>query len=130
MDVVWPGEQRQRLQTIENELEDVKRKMACIWHAIGTSDIRLADASDRIREHRDRQERLEDAALDARATLSQRRAVLDDVDTIAAYAQEMSEFLRESKMTERRAFIETLRQGDRRHARQCLHALRHPHARR
>ena len=49
----------------------------------------------------------EDAAADARAILSQRRAVLDDANTIAAYAQDMSEFLNESELTERRAFIET-----------------------
>ena len=67
----------------------------------------MADASDRIKEHRERQERLEDAAADARAILSQRRAVLDDVNTIAAYAQDMSEFLNESELTERRASIET-----------------------
>ena len=42
-----------------------------------------------------------------RAILSQRRAVLDDVNTIATYAQDMSEFLNESELTERRAFIET-----------------------
>ena len=34
-------------------------------------------------------------------------AVLDDVETIAAYAQDMSEFLTERELTERRAFIET-----------------------
>ena len=59
------------------------------------------------KEHRERQERLEDSATEARAILSQRRAVLDDVETIAAYAQDMSEFLNESELTERRAFIET-----------------------
>ena len=54
---------------------------------------------------REQQERLEDAAADARAILSQRRAVLEDVETIAAYALDMSEFLKESELTERRAFI-------------------------
>ena len=100
-------EQRKRLETIEDELEDVKRKLGRIWHFVETTDINMADASDRIKEHRERQERLEDAAADARAILSQRRAVLDDVNTIAAYAQDMSEFLNESELTERRAFIET-----------------------
>ena len=100
-------EQRDRLQTIEDELEDVKRKLGRIWHFVETTDIDMADASDRIKEHRERQERLEDAAADARAILSQRRAVLDDVNTIAAYAQDMSEFLNESELTERRASIET-----------------------
>ena len=100
-------EQRERLETIDNELEDVKRRLGVIWNAIETSDIDISDASDRIREHRDRQERLEDEAADARAILSQRSAALDNVEPIAAYAQEMSEFLMESELTERRAFIET-----------------------
>ena len=101
-------EQRKSLQTVEDELEDVKRKLGRIWHFIETADsVEMTDASDRIREHRDRQERLEDAAADARAILSQRRGVLDDVETIAAYAQDMSVFLNESELTERRAFIET-----------------------
>ncbi len=100
-------EQRTRLETIEDELEDVKRKLGRIWHFVETTDIDMADASERIKQHRKRQEGLEDAAADARAILSQRRAVLDDVNTISAYAQDMSEFLRESELTERRAFIET-----------------------
>ena len=101
-------EQRTKLETIEDELEDVKRKLGRIWHFIETADnVEMTDASDRIREHRDRQGRLEDLAVEARAILSQRRADLDDVETIAAYAQDMSEFLKESELTERRAFIET-----------------------
>ena len=100
-------EQRKRLKTIENELEDVKRKLGRIWHVIETSDIDTADAADRIRDHRERQERLEDSATEARAILSQRRAVLDGMETISAHAQDMSEFLNESELTERRAFIET-----------------------
>ena len=101
------GEQRKRLQTIEDELEDVKRKLGRIWHVIETTDIDMADASDRIREHRERKERLEDAAADARAILSERRAYLDDVQTIAAYATDMRDFLNESELTERRSFIES-----------------------
>ncbi len=101
-------EQRQRLETIEDELEDVKRKLGRIWHFIETVDnVEMTDASNRIREHRDRQELLEEEAADARAILSQRSAALDDVEPIAAYAQEMSEFLMGSELTERRAFIET-----------------------
>ena len=101
------GEQRKRLETIEDELEDVKRRLGQIWNAIETTDINMADASDRIKEHRERKERLEDAAADARAILSQRRAYLDDVSTIAAYAKDMKDFLEESELTERRAFIES-----------------------
>ena len=101
------GEQRKRLKTIEDELEDVKRRLGAIWNAIETSDIDISDASDRIKEHRERKERLEDAAADARAVLSERRAHLDDVTTIAAYARDMKDFLEESELTERRSFIES-----------------------
>ena len=101
------GEQRKRLKTVEDELEDVKRRLGVIWNAIETSNIDISDASDRIKEHRERKERLEDAAADARAVLSERRTHLDDVNTIAAYAREMKDFLVESELTERRAFIES-----------------------
>ena len=101
------AEQRKRLETIESELEDVKRKLGRVWHLVESTDIEMADAADRIREHRDRQERLEDAAAEARAILAERRAVLDDVETIASYATEMRDFLAESELTERRAFIES-----------------------
>ena len=100
-------EQRKRLQTVEDELEDVKRKLGRIWHVIETTDIDMADAAGRIKEHRDRQERLEDAAAEARAILADRRAVLDDVETITAYAKDMRDFLNQSELTERRAFIES-----------------------
>ena len=85
----------------------MKRRLGRIWNAIETSDIDIADASDRIKEHRERKERLEDAAADARAILSERRAYLDDVSTIAAYAKDMKDFLQESELTERRGFIES-----------------------
>ena len=100
-------EQRKRLRTIEDESEDVKRQLDRIWRYIATSDTVMADASVHIKELRDRQERLEDAAEDARAMLSQRLKVLDDVNAITAYAKEMSDFLSESEPTERRAFIKS-----------------------
>ena len=80
------SEQHKRLETIDDELEDVKRKLGRIWHFIEMTDIDMADASDRIKEHRERQHRLEASAAEGEAILSQRREVLDDVETIAAYA--------------------------------------------
>ncbi len=39
--------------------------------------------------------------------LSQRRVVLDDVETITAYCEDLSRYLNESELTERPAFIES-----------------------
>ena len=100
-------EQRQRLETAEEELAEVRRKMDRLWYVVESSDLEINDILPRIREHRERQEKLEEAAAAARAILAERREVLDDVKTIAAYAIDMRDFLVESELTERRAFIES-----------------------
>ena len=98
-------DQRERLQNIEEELEDVKKRLGRIWNHIETTDTEMADASDRIREHRERKEKLEIAAEEARALLKERRQFLDSADTIATFAAEMSEFLKTSELTETKAFV-------------------------
>ena len=98
-------EQRKRLKIIEDELEDVKKRLGIIWNAIETTDIEMSDAADRIKEHRERKEKLEAAAEEARAVLSKRRVTLDKMETITAFAQDMSEYLKTSELTESRAFI-------------------------
>ena len=100
-------EQRQKLETIEAELVDVKRRLGRLYDLAETTDLDIDDFKPRIRDHRERQERLEATAEEARTMLSQRREVLDDVETITAYALDLSMFLNESELTERRAFIES-----------------------
>ena len=90
------AEQRQRLETTEEELEDVKRRLGRIWQVIETTDIEMADASERIKEHRDRKEKLEVAAGEARALLSERRQFLDSADTFAAEIKPKGHALLES----------------------------------
>ena len=100
-------EQRNRLQTIDSELGDVRQRLGRLYNLVETTDMEVDDFKPRIRELRERQDRLENSAAEARAALAQRRKVLDDVNAIAAYAREMKDFLEESELTERRAFIET-----------------------
>ena len=100
-------EQRHRLETIESELVDVKRRLDRLYNLVETTDLDIEDFKPRIRDHRERQEKLEASAAEARAILSQRRDVLDDVETITAYALDLSMFLNESELTERRSFIES-----------------------
>ncbi len=100
-------EQRQRLETVESELLDVKRRLERLYDLAETTDLDIEDFKPRIRDHRERQEKLEVTAEEARTLLSQRRVVLDDVNTIAAYARDLSKYLNESELTERRAFIES-----------------------
>ena len=99
------SEQRERLESIEEELEEVKRRLGRIWQVIETTDIEMADASERIKEHRDRKEKLEVAAEEARRLLKDRRQFLDSADTIATFAEDMSAFLKTSELTQTRAFV-------------------------
>ena len=100
-------EQCQRSETTESELADVWRRLERLYNLVETTDVDIDDFKPRIRAHRERQERLEATAVEARALLSQRRVVLDDVKTITAYAEDMNEFLNESELTERKVFIES-----------------------
>ena len=49
-----------------------------------TTELDISDVLPRVRERKERRERLEQAASEVRAALSERREVLDDVETITA----------------------------------------------
>ena len=99
-------EQRQKLESIDAELEEVKKQLGRVWHFISKSDsVDVAQASDLIVELRERKENLEIAAEEARALLAERRVMLESADIVAAFAEEMSEFLKTSELTQTRAFV-------------------------
>ena len=80
-----------------------------IWRYIATrDDVDVAKTSARMAEYQDRQERLEEAAANAREVLARHRSTLGNAGEIAEYAREMDDFLDRSEVTERRAFIEAL----------------------
>ncbi len=99
-------DQRERLESIDGELEEVKKQLGRVWHFIAKSDsVDVAEASDLIVELRERKETLEVAAEEARGLLKERRQLLDSADTIATFAEEMSDFLKTSELTETKAFV-------------------------
>ena len=100
-------EQRKRLESIEGELAEVRRWLDRLYRSIETTDLDISDIAPRIREHRERERKLQDSAREVEGMLSERRVRLDDMETIAAFAQDMSTFLNESELTDRRAFIES-----------------------
>ena len=61
------AEHRKRVQTIESEIQDVKKQLDRIWRYIATrDDVDVAKTSARMTEYQDRRDRLEDAAANAR----------------------------------------------------------------
>jgi hypothetical protein len=98
-------EERERVETIEAELEEVRRKMDRLWHIVESSDMEVNDILPRLRVHQERQAQLEESAEEARSVLAERRELLDSADVVAGFAAEMSEFLKTSDVTETKAFI-------------------------
>ena len=98
-------EQQERVDTADAELADIRRRMDRLWELVEKTDLTTEEILPRIRHHLENQERMEQAADEARSILALRRANVQDVDRIAAYAREMSEFLMESELTETKAFI-------------------------
>ena len=122
------AEQRQRLETIEEELEDVKRRLGRIWQVIETTDIEMADASERIREHRERKEKLEVAAGEARALLSERRQFPRQRRHHRHLRRRDERVPQDQRADRDQGLRPLLRQGDRGQARQGRHRLLHTHA--
>ena len=98
-------EQRDKLATIEQELDELNRALDRIWRVIETTDLEVADAAERIREHQQRKDQLELAADDTRRALAERRQLLDSAAVIAEFAKDMSRFLLTSDIMETKAFI-------------------------
>ena len=100
-------EQQGRLEIIESELKDVRRRLERLWEFVESTDDDLADTTSRFRDNHDQKTRLEASLQEANAILSQRSATRDNVATITAKAQDTAQFPEESEFPERKAFVET-----------------------
>ena len=90
----------------KREYQGLKKQLGRVWQFISKRDsIDVAAASDHIVALRERKESLESAPDEAKAVLAERRQYLDSADTIAAFVEEMSEFLTTSELTETKAFV-------------------------
>ena len=99
--------QREQLEIIESELKDVRRRLERLWDFVESTDGDLADTTSRFRYNKEHKAHPEASLQEAKAILSKRRAIRDDVATITVKALDMTEFLEKSELRERKAFVET-----------------------
>ena len=123
-------EQRQKLETIESELVDVKRRLERLYDLAETTDLDIEDFKPRIRDHRERQERLEasggggeDDPLPAQGGPRRR----GDHHGLLSGHERVPERERADRT---QGLHRELREGDRRHARQRRGELHDSDARR
>ena len=105
------GELSGRLEVIEAELSDVRKRLEKLYEAIETSELTLEVLSPRIMSLRHREEQLEAARDDAERQLEQRRVELPDTEEIARYVADFRDFLKDGTIPERKALIRNFVEG-------------------
>ena len=105
------GELAGRLEVVEAELGDVRRRLERLYEALETSDLTLEALSPRILSLRHREEQLEAARYDAASQLEQRRVDLPTTKEIKEYVSDFREFLKEGTIPERKALIRNFVEG-------------------
>ena len=105
------GELAGRLEVVEAELSDVRKRLGKLYDAIETSELTLEVLSPRIMSLRHREEQLEAATEDAETRLEQRRVVLPETEEIVEYAAEFRAFLKDGTIPEKKVLIRNFVEG-------------------
>ena len=105
------GELSGRLEVVEAELGDMRKRLEKLYEAIETSELTLEVLSPRIFSLRHREEQLEAARDDAERQLEQRRVELPTTKEIKEYVANFREFLEEGTIPERKALIRNFVEG-------------------
>ena len=99
------GELASRLEVIDAELDDVRRRLERLYDALESSELTLEVLSPRIFSLRHREEQLEAAREKAETQLEQRRVELPTTKEIKGYVADFREFLKEGTFPERKTLI-------------------------
>ena len=105
------GELYGRLEVVEAELDDVRKRLGKLYEAIETSDLTLEVLSPRIMSLRHREEQLEAAREDAETQLEQRRVALPETEEIVRYVADFQHFLKDGTIPEKKALIRNFVEG-------------------
>ena len=84
----------------------MRRRLGRLWVIVETSDEVTSDADIRIKANTERRSLLEASLKEAQSILYQRKSVKNEMEAIVARGQDMTEFLKESEFSERKAFAE------------------------
>ena len=104
------GELSGRLEVIEAELGDVRKRLERLYEALETSELTL-EVRRRIFSLRHREEQLEAARDDAETQLEQRRVELPNTEEITRYVADFRDFLKDGTFPERKALIRNFVEG-------------------
>jgi site-specific DNA recombinase len=94
--------------TILCELDDVRKRLGKLYDVIENNlELSYSDLAPRIRELRERQSKLEQRKAELEERTSQRKIEIVHEEVVHRYVEELHEFLNESSLVERKAFIKS-----------------------
>jgi DNA invertase Pin-like site-specific DNA recombinase/archaellum component FlaC len=96
---------REELGTMDKEITDVIGRLERVYDAIETGKIALDDLAPRIRELRERQERLQARKQELHTLMSEQKAETATKEEVAECAEDLRNALETSSLAERKAFI-------------------------
>ncbi len=96
---------RERLDAVLEEMSDVNQRLDRLYDAVETGKLTLDDLSPRIKQLRERKERLEAQKWELEWQLKERKVELADVETVTRYVEDLRNLLDESTIAERKSFI-------------------------
>ena len=105
------GELAGRVEVVEGELADVRRRLERLYEALETSNLTLEVLSPRILSLRHREEQLDAALDDAVRQLEQRRVELPTTEEIKVYVADFRELLQDGTFPERKALVRNFVKG-------------------
>ena len=96
---------RDRLATIDAELNDVKIRLCKLYDALETGKVSLDDLAPRIKELKTRQDELVKARVQLQAEIVSQGATHVDAETVKSYAEDLKSLLEEADITESKTFL-------------------------
>ncbi|MXX32837.1 MAG: hypothetical protein F4Z51_11570 [Chloroflexi bacterium] len=99
------GELGGKLEAVEGELADVRKRLSRLYEALETSDLTMEVLSPRIYSMRHREEQLMAAQEDLSRQLEKRRVDLPSTEEIKTYVADFREFLQQGTFPERKSLI-------------------------
>ena len=96
---------RDRMGTIDAELNDVKLRLSKLYDALETGKLSLDDLAPRIRELRTRHDELGKAKIQLEAEMAAQGATHVDAEIVKSYAEDLKSLLKEADITESKAFL-------------------------
>jgi site-specific DNA recombinase len=96
---------KDRLDTIDAELNDVRLRLSKLYDALETGKLSLHDLALRIKELKIRQDQLGKAKVQLEAEMAAQGATHVDADIVKSYAEDLKSLLKEADIAESKAFL-------------------------